>query len=379
LEYKFFLPGDTWITDPLNPLHCCNGDDGNSEIRMPEYTPPPEIEYYPLLSHGTLEDTSFYSTNLDNTRTISVYLPPGYNESSNDYPVVLVHDGSMYISVGYMDNVLDYLINLQLIDPVIAVFVPPVDRAEEYVFGFQLPFTNFITEEVMPWINDKYRTLNTPGSNAVIGSSYGGNISLWIGMYHPEIFGYIGAFSPWIEMDIQNYFTYTSALDLKIYMNHASYDLISQIHQQVENFLLILEDKEYDYSFAEYPEGHTYGFWRAHIDDALMFFYPGPYIDVEELDRKDNLSNADQNHPNPFHQSTIIPLKIDNQAHVRMVIGDMNGRIVKVLINNYMSPGMYEVTWDGTDQNGNTLPCGIYYYTLYKDNKRIDTKKLIKI
>ena len=265
LDYKFVYNGSTWIFDPRNPYTAPGGFGNNSELRMPDYNPPQEINYIADIAHGSLKDTSFFSTNLGNSRTIKVYLPPTYDPSGEEYPVLLVHDGLEYFSFAKMNNILDYLISENKIRPLIAVFVSPVDRSPEYIDEKQEAFTNFIIEEVMPWIDQKYRTKKEAGSRAVIGSSAGGNISLWIGMNHSDVFGNIGAFSPYIEQDIRDVFSGNVIPDLKIYMNVGKYDHLNLIHESGNAFHPLLEEKKYEYIFEEYPEGDSYGFWRAHF------------------------------------------------------------------------------------------------------------------
>ncbi|HEX9970799.1 MAG TPA: alpha/beta hydrolase-fold protein, partial [bacterium] len=151
LDYKFVLNGSTWIVDPRNPNTCTGGYGPNSELRMPIYQVPPEIAYYPSIAHGALKDTTYYSVNLGNSRTIRVYLPPGYSSSTSSYPMILFHDGLEYVSLAGANNVLDYLIHHQRIEPVIAVFVPPVSpekRGDEYAGNLQNKFTQFIIEEI---------------------------------------------------------------------------------------------------------------------------------------------------------------------------------------------------------------------------------------
>ena len=79
LDYKFVINENNWILDPLNPDHCIGGYGPNSELSMPEYLPAPEIEFYNNIPHGTIHDTSFYSSNLNNSRTVQIYLPPDYS------------------------------------------------------------------------------------------------------------------------------------------------------------------------------------------------------------------------------------------------------------------------------------------------------------
>src|SRR3989339_955036 len=157
LDYKFVLTGNNWILDPLNPYTCSGGFGPNSELRMPDYVAAPEIQYYPAIPHGSIQDTMFFSSNMNNTRRIRVYLPPGYSSSTDDYPLMLFHDGLEYISLANADRVLDYLINEQTIEPVIGIFVPPVNREAEYAGNLQDEFGAFITEEVMPWVDASFR------------------------------------------------------------------------------------------------------------------------------------------------------------------------------------------------------------------------------
>jgi enterochelin esterase-like enzyme len=274
LDYKFACDTDVWILDPRNPRTVPGGFGDNSELRMPAYIPPPEIVYDASIPHGTFEDTLFYSAHLNNSRTVRVYLPPGYHQAAEKYPVVLVHDGLEYISFAKMNHVIDRLLSEGLIQPIIAVFVPPVDRSPEYIDDRQQAFTGFIIRELMPWIDAAYRTIPDPAHRAVMGSSAGGNISLWLGMRHPEVFGNAGAFSSYVENDILTCFSDSPRFDLRIYMNHGTHDHLTAIRQSVIGFVPVLRSKKYDCLFEEYPEGHSYGFWRAHLDDALLFFFP---------------------------------------------------------------------------------------------------------
>ena len=84
LDYKFMLNGSDWILDPLNPNLVSGGYGPNSELAMPDYVQPPEIEYYPNISHGTIESFLFTSTVLANTRTIKVYTPSNYEPQGTD-------------------------------------------------------------------------------------------------------------------------------------------------------------------------------------------------------------------------------------------------------------------------------------------------------
>jgi enterochelin esterase family protein len=287
LDYKFVIDGRQWILDPDNPLTCTGGYGPNSELRMPAYIPPPEIEESPGIPHGTLADTSFDSRHLGNRRPIQIYLPPGYDSVNADdavdaaehrYPLILFHDGLEYVSLAQADRVLDYLIHHQRIEPAVAVFVPPVDRRGEYVGDRRAAFTRFIVEELIPWVDAHYRTDPRPDRRAVMGASNGGDISLWLGISHPGVFGHIGAQSTTIRDDVLDLFQNRPTQDLTLSLDLGTYD-IPGIIPRVRSFIPVLEEKGYRFRYGEYPEGHSWGLWRAHIDDALEMFFPasGPF------------------------------------------------------------------------------------------------------
>jgi len=74
-----------------------------------------------------------------------------------------------------------------------------------------------------------------------------------------------------------------------------------------------------------------------------------------------------QNYPNPFNASTVINFNIIPMNDVELLIYDINGRLIKKLLDKYItsynSEG-FNVLWDGTDENGAYVPSGIYIYNL---------------
>ena len=205
--------------------------------------------------------------------------------------MILFHDGLEYVSLAHADRVLDYLIHHGRIEPTLAVFVPPVDRRGEYVGGRRAAFTGFIVEELIPWVDQHYRTDPRPARRAVMGASNGGDISLWLGVSHPEMFGHIGAQSTTIKGDIFDRFRTGPKLDLTLSLDLGSYD-IPGIIPMVRGFIPVLEEQGYRFRYGEYPEGHSWGLWRAHIDDALELFFPAEPAEEESLALSDDRFQA---------------------------------------------------------------------------------------
>ena len=69
-------------------------------------------------------------------------------------------------------------------------------------------------------------------------------------------------------------------------------------------------------------------------------------------------------YPNPFNPTTEIEYAIPVSNHVSIDVFNAVGQKVKTLVNRYMTAGTYRATWDGMDDNGNTMPSGVYFYKM---------------
>jgi enterochelin esterase family protein len=285
IDYQIILNDSLGILDPLNPNIIRGGFGPNSELRMSAYLPAPEIDYYENIPHGSLIDTNFYSISLQNSRGIKIYLPPDYLQSDEKYALVVFHDGPDYLRLGNAQNILDYLIWKRRIEPVIAIFIPAVNRSEEYSGNLKEAYAQFIVHEMIRWVDHKYRIKENPAARITIGASGGGNISLWLGLQYPEVFGSVAAQSSYAEESVFEGFEETSHTGTKFYLDMGLYD-VPLLPPLVDNLVRILEEKKISYQYCYYSEGHSWGNWRAHIDDALEMLIPGP-SSIIESDSKD--------------------------------------------------------------------------------------------
>ncbi len=71
-----------------------------------------------------------------------------------------------------------------------------------------------------------------------------------------------------------------------------------------------------------------------------------------------------QNTPNPFNPSTTISFYNEAKGHVNLAIYNLLGQRVKTLIDWEMASGPQDVLWDGTDNSGENVSSGIYFYRL---------------
>lgn len=358
LEYKFVVNGSTWTIDPLNP-RIAPGEYQNSDLIMPAYRFPPELKYYADIPHGVLHDTVITSNKLGNTRKIWVYTPPLYYDSPEvRYALALFHDGGGWVNSANVQNSLDYLINKDYIRPLIAVFVPPVQRHEEYIGDKQENFIGFISEELMPYIDRRYRTEAGSEHRATLGISNSGNIAMLIALRLPGMFTKGASFSGYITPSTLWEFEDYSPSILKLYVDAGTYDL-SGFCDLSKSFCQILHNSGCSHMFNEWHEGHNWGSWGAHLDDALEYLLPGSAVGVEEQTAVPVNYELGQNYPNPFNPSTTIEYSLAERSYVSLKVYDILGRQVAVLFNEEQAAGKHKAQWNATGYQS-----GIYFCRL---------------
>ena len=84
----------------------------------------------------------------------------------------------------------------------------------------------------------------------------------------------------------------------------------------------------------------------------------------------------EQNYPNPFNPTTTIEFSIPTNSKVTLSVYNVLGQKVRTLVNDRLPAKHYRVLWDGTDDRGNLVPSGVYFYTIRTDGFSA-TKKMI--
>jgi hypothetical protein len=82
------------------------------------------------------------------------------------------------------------------------------------------------------------------------------------------------------------------------------------------------------------------------------------------------------NYPNPFNPVTNIIYSIDTASEVIITVHNIQGQLVKNLFIGNVYPGQHTVSWNGTDRFAQSLPSGIYIYSI-KSGRQILTGKMM--
>lgn len=85
-----------------------------------------------------------------------------------------------------------------------------------------------------------------------------------------------------------------------------------------------------------------------------------------------------QNYPNPFNPTTEITFAIPNKETVTLNIYNLNGQLIKTLVDEEKDAGYYNVTWNGTDNRGSSVASGVYIYRI-DSGEYHSTKKMIML
>lgn len=100
-----------------------------------------------------------------------------------------------------------------------------------------------------------------------------------------------------------------------------------------------------------------------------------------EIPNSDNLAtpkpenfSLQQNYPNPFQAATTFEFALPVASDVSLAIYDVLGRRVALIVDDYLSSGVYRINWNRT---GTFLPNGVYFYQLRAANGYVATKRMI--
>jgi hypothetical protein len=82
-------------------------------------------------------------------------------------------------------------------------------------------------------------------------------------------------------------------------------------------------------------------------------------------------------HPNPFHPATTIPFSIGARGQVLLRVFDVQGRVVRTLVDDTLVPGAHAAIWDGLRPDGRPVGSGVYFVDLTAADKTLRRKLVL--
>jgi enterochelin esterase-like enzyme len=248
----------------------------------------------------------------DNKRTIRVLLPPSYfdaKQAERRYPVFYFTDGWDAWHGWGLPEVAEQLWDEGAIPEVVFIGVnsggrtsdskdPAVDRANEYLpyrdpfWSDKRPdpngglFPDFLFDEVMPAVNDGFRTKTGADNTGLAGSSYGGIAVLYTALVRPDRIGYLLAESPSLHVgrtEILELVAHQDRLPLRVYLGVGTAegetaddraDTVASVEELHVALGRRLKDDRLRLVVAE-GATHWYDAWKERLPLALTFLLAG--------------------------------------------------------------------------------------------------------
>lgn len=328
-------------------------------------------------------DVDFFIPQLNRNRRIWIYLPPDYETSEKHYPVLYMHDGQNLFDVNTSfagEWEIDESLNTLFANGDEGIIVVGIDnggihRSNEYIpwdtgqFGGEGDqYLDFIVETLKPHIDSVFRTRPERDYTGIMGSSFGGLISMYGIIEHQDVFSKAGVFSPsfWVsDLAYSHVINTGKEADVRIYLlagEQESASMVSDLNAMY-NTLLSAGFSENELFLITHPDGqHSEWYWAREFPDA----YEWLFADAETTDAEVlHYENSIKLSPNPADSILTIETQTP-RANYQYEIYHLDGRLLQK---------------GQSQQDGNInvahLQEGIYLVNLYTKNELVLSQKVV--
>lgn len=229
------------------------------------------------------------SKHVGETRVINVWTPPTYENSNDSFPVLYMPDGGIKEDFPHIANTIAKLVKDKIIPPIILVGIENTERGRDLTGVSEVKedakycpltdgannFRNFITEELFPEIEKRYRITNKKG---IIGESLSGLFVMETFMQKPKSFDFYIAMDPSLWWN--NHYLVRNAntllenfpnKEVKLWFAGSSTEDISQYTNELAKKLKKGTSKELKWKYSNEPNEKHNTIFRATKEKALKW------------------------------------------------------------------------------------------------------------
>ena len=275
-SYNFVVDGVAAV-DPLNPNIKIGTRTTHSLLDVPG-DPPLFFEERPV-PHGTVHLHRYESKTLGITRGLNVYTPAGYEtDPKTAYPVFYLLHGAGdndrgWSTIGRANVILDNLIAEK---KAVSMIIVMPDGHAPVTEGVDNPLQKDLIEEVIPYVEAKYRTKTGSENRALAGLSMGGFQTLDIGISRQDLFGWIGVFSGGIRDSYeQTHGPFLDTANTKLKLFWIGIGKTDFLWERNENLLKLIRKKNVKHTFCLSEGGHTWKNWRHYLHEFFQLIFKG--------------------------------------------------------------------------------------------------------
>ena len=266
------------------------------------------LSLYSIAHAAQIDSLDIHSTAMNKTYKAAVVLPASYAKNNAAYPVLYLLHGGIGHYRDWIEKTPDKELLHHLADRYKLIIVLPEGELFSYYIDSPIQkgsqFESYIINDVIPKIDNTYRTNRSSKARTISGLSMGGYGALYLSARHPELFCAAGSMSgalnpdmmgwklsPEMANNIKNAFA--SIIGPMDSVNYAIYSIISMADVikkngtklifdcGVDDFLiepnrelhrrLVFNQTPHDYS--ERPGGHSWAYWQNSLPYHVLFFY----------------------------------------------------------------------------------------------------------
>lgn len=235
------------------------------------------------------DSLSILSKFVSEERVINIWTPPNYKNSIDSFPVLYMPDGGIKEDFPHIANTLNQLLSENKIPPFILVGIENTKRGRDLT-GFSeteydkqfCPVTDgaknfraFIVEELIPEINNKYRTTNRKG---IIGESLAGLFVIETFFTKPNAFNFYIAMDPslwwnnhYLTKNADSLLSESSNQNLKLWFAGSSEEDISKYTKSLDKTLKTNAPAKLTWKYSDEPNEKHNTIFRATKEKALIW------------------------------------------------------------------------------------------------------------
>ena len=299
LHYCVFIVDGVLTMTPTMSIGTCGMAMNYFEV------PEPEDDFYLLkdVPHGTIHMEQMKSEICNGRyRNLWVYTPAGYESSDKRYPVFhILHGGGENETGWFFQAKLHYIADNLIAEGkceemiiVCSTFSSPANAGDGKVEN--MGFTEIMVNEIVPFIDKKYRTIPDRHMRALAGLSAGGGQTRQITNSHPEVFANMGQFSSGAGFTEEGISTVPGGLAFgvdgkpaarfenkfgELFATPEHYNATMDVtfvtcgtedprHKYTEPQVREFVEKGYNIEYASYRGGHEFVVWRYSARDFMM-------------------------------------------------------------------------------------------------------------
>lgn len=237
-----------------------------------------------------------FSTSMQKNIKTCVITPDGYKKRNKKFPVV-------YLLHGHGGNYATWVKSFKEVAPQVDKYgfiVVCVDGNSSWYFDSpidpKIKYETYIVNELVPFIDKKYKTIANRGARAIAGLSMGGHGALYLSFKHQQLFGAAGSMSGGVDFrpfpekwnikrrlgsitefpENWNKNTVTTMLELiqsnnlKLIIDCGVDDFFIDVNRELHQKMLSLK---IDHDYIERPGQHNIQYWENSLKFQLLFFH----------------------------------------------------------------------------------------------------------